>query len=138
MPLPIALGGLVLALVALVAPVVAQNAKKPAAVTFPPALPDGKAVVSHTGDEFLKAPDSLRKGVAVAKTAPTVDFLYFPGQDYEGNPWSNWGDSLAAQRQILPPASATTWRSERATARTAPAPGWCSSTTPRRRPSANC
>src|SRR5262249_49965580 len=26
---------------------------------------------------------------------PQVDFLYFPGQDYAGNPWSNWGDSLA-------------------------------------------
>ena len=26
---------------------------------------------------------------------PTVDFLYVPGQAYEGRPWSNWGDSLA-------------------------------------------
>ena len=66
-----------------------------AAATFPPKLPEGESVVTHTGPEFLKPPASLLKGVAVAETAPTVDFLYFPGQDYEGKPWSNWGDSLA-------------------------------------------
>ena len=27
---------------------------------------------------------------------PTIDFLYYPGQTYPGNPWSNWGDSVAA------------------------------------------
>src|SRR4029450_12988402 len=35
-------------------------------------------------------------GIAVAKTPPSIDFAYFPGQTYEGNPWSNWGDSSAA------------------------------------------
>lgn len=44
---------------------------------------------------FLKPTDTLVERVAIAKTAPTVDFLYFPRQDYEGKPWSNWGDSLA-------------------------------------------
>jgi hypothetical protein len=34
--------------------------------------------------------------VAIAKTPPTIDFLYYPGQTYPGNPWSNWGDSLVA------------------------------------------
>jgi hypothetical protein len=29
------------------------------------------------------------------RAAPTVDFLYFPGQAYPGHPWSDWGDSLA-------------------------------------------
>src|SRR5437773_10093821 len=64
--------------------------------TFPPALPDGKEVVTDTSDEFLKRPSSLKSDVAVAKTAPTVDFLYYPGQEYTGKPWSAWGDSLCA------------------------------------------
>lgn len=82
-------------LLALAVPAFAQKEPKPA-LPFPPTLPDGKSVLTHCGDEFLKAPDTLRKGVTVAKAAPTVDFLYFPGQDYEGKPWSNWGDSVAA------------------------------------------
>src|SRR5262245_33552499 len=69
--------------------------KKGAAFTFPPKLPDGKEVVTDKSDDFLKAPATLKKDVAVAKTAPTVDFLFFPGQTYEGKLWSNWGDSLA-------------------------------------------
>lgn len=77
----------------------AQNPKpkdKAGELTFPPKLPDGKAFVSDTSADFLKPPASLREGVAVAKAAPTVDFLYFPGQDYPGKPWSCWGDSLFA------------------------------------------
>jgi hypothetical protein len=64
-------------------------------VTYPPALPGGKAVVTDTADAFLKAPPGLREGVTVARVAPTIDFLYYPGQTYAGKPWSNWGDSLA-------------------------------------------
>src|SRR5262249_19660685 len=71
-----------------------KKAKAPA-VTFPPRLPDGKEVVTDTSPEFLKGPTTLKEGVAIAKTPPTVDFLYFPGQTYAGKPWSNWGDSLA-------------------------------------------
>jgi hypothetical protein len=73
------------------------KAVKPAepAVTYPPTLPDGKQVVTDTSEEFLKPPPTLREGVAIAKTPPTVDFLYYPGQNYPGNPWSNWGDSIA-------------------------------------------
>ncbi len=63
---------------------------------FPPKLPDGKEVVTDTSDEFLKAPVTLKEGVAVAKAAPTIDFLYFPGQTYPGRPWSNWGDGSVA------------------------------------------
>lgn len=66
------------------------------AVTFPPTLPDGKGVVTDTSPDFLTPPAGLRPGVTVAKAPPTVDFLYYPGQTYEGKPWSNWGDSLAA------------------------------------------
>jgi hypothetical protein len=64
--------------------------------TFPPKLPDGKEVVTDTSDAFLKPGSTLKSGVEIAKTAPTIDFLYFPGQDYAGKPWSNWGDSIAA------------------------------------------
>lgn len=61
-----------------------------------PALPGGKDVVTDTSDDFLKPTATLQKGVAIAKTAPTIDFLYFPGQTYAGKPWSNWGDGVAA------------------------------------------
>ena len=64
--------------------------------TFPPKLPDGKEVVIDTSEEFLKPGTTLKSGVAIAKTPPTIDFMYFPGQDYAGKPWSNWGDSIAA------------------------------------------
>ncbi len=64
-------------------------------ITFPPALPDGKEIVTDRSGDFLKAPARLKEGVTVARIAPTVDFLFYPGQTYEGKPWSNWGDSLA-------------------------------------------
>ena len=81
-----------------------KPAQKPAAkgkaapkvtVTFPPQLPDGKQFLTDTSPKFLEHPKTLRDGVTIAKTPPTVDFLYYPGQDYPGKPWSNWGDSLA-------------------------------------------
>lgn len=61
---------------------------------FPPAFPDGKDVVVVSGDLLLKPPTTLRPGVEVAKVAPEVDVLLFPGQDYPGKPWSVWGDSV--------------------------------------------
>jgi hypothetical protein len=78
-------------------PAAKQKAKaKTSEVTYPPKLPGGKEVVTDTSPDFLKPTETLREGVAIAKTPPTVDFLYYPGQNYPGNPWSNWGDSLAA------------------------------------------
>jgi hypothetical protein len=65
-------------------------------IPFPPKLPGGKELVTDTSDEFLKPPATLREGVAVAKAAPTIDFMYFPGQTYPGKPWSNWGDGSVA------------------------------------------
>jgi len=65
-----------------------------AEMKYPPSLPDGKQVVTDTTDAFLKPPESL-KDVAVATAAPTVDLMYYPGQTYKGNPWSNWGDGVA-------------------------------------------
>jgi hypothetical protein len=64
-------------------------------VSFPPELPGGKSVVTDTSEAFLQPPETLREGVAIAKTPPTIDFAYFPGQTYAGKPWSNWGDSTA-------------------------------------------
>jgi len=80
------------------APPRGKNDKKAGAgesVKFPPVLPDGKSVISDSSPEFLQAPATLQDGVQIAKTPPKVDFLYFPGQDYPGKPWSSWGDSLA-------------------------------------------
>ena len=75
----------------------ARAAKKDVPMlTFPPALPGGNEVVTDTSDDFLKPPATLREGVTVAKAAPTIDFLYFPGQTYPGKPWSNWGDGSVA------------------------------------------
>ena len=72
----------------------AKEAK--AALAFPPTLPDGKTVVTDQSDLFLKAPANvLRDGVTIAKTAPKVDFLYYPCQTYPAKIWSNWGDGLA-------------------------------------------
>lgn len=73
----------------------AQRQKKGATPVFPPALPGGQEVVTDRSEQFLKPPAALKDGVDIAKTPPTIDFLYFPGQTYEGKPWSAWGDSLA-------------------------------------------
>lgn len=66
-----------------------------AKMEFPPELPGGITVATDRSEKFLIPPTELRADVTVAKTPPTVDFLYYPGQTYEGNIWSNWGDSLA-------------------------------------------
>ena len=36
--------------------------------------------------EFLKPGPNLRDGVDVAQLPPLVEFTYYPGQDYAGNP----------------------------------------------------
>src|SRR5262245_15157962 len=59
-------------------------------ITFPPKIGGDMEVVTDSSIDFLNPPKTLREGVAVAKTPPKVDFLYFPGQTYEGKPWSNW------------------------------------------------
>jgi hypothetical protein len=52
--------------------------------------------VTDVAEDFLEAPDSIDPDVAIARTPPKVDFLYYPRQDYPGKPWSVWGDGLAA------------------------------------------
>ncbi len=70
-----------------------RRAAQAAEPTYPPQLPGAKEIVTDTSDEFLKSTGTLADGVVIAKTPPTIDFLYYPGQDYPGKPWSNWGDS---------------------------------------------
>lgn len=66
-----------------------------AEITWPPELPGGAKIVTHASKEFLKPPEGLKPGVEIAEEPPTIDFMYFPDQTYPGEPWSNWGDSLA-------------------------------------------
>ncbi|MCA9247942.1 MAG: CRTAC1 family protein [Planctomycetales bacterium] len=68
----------------------------PSEPSFPPQLPDGRQIVSDKSDQFLARPDTIEKNVTIARTAPVVEFLYYPGQNYPGRPWSNWGDSCFA------------------------------------------
>jgi len=63
-------------------------------VEYPPTLPGGAASATETSPEFLVRPESMSSEVDVAATPPTVDLAYFPGQNYVGDPWSNWGDSV--------------------------------------------
>lgn len=72
------------------------KAKPEPEVTYPPTIPGGKEFATDTSPDFLQPPATLLPGVAIAKTPPAVDFTYYPGQTYRGNPWSNWGDSLFA------------------------------------------
>jgi hypothetical protein len=60
-----------------------------------PSLPDGHLFVTDRSPEFLKPGVPLVDGVTVATTPPTIDFLYYPEQNYPGNPWSVWGDGTA-------------------------------------------
>ncbi len=69
--------------------------KTEAEVPYPPRLPEGAEHSTDTSPKFLQPPAGFPVDVAIAKTAPTVDFAFFPGQDYPGKPWSAWGDSLA-------------------------------------------
>lgn len=84
-----------LLLLLLAGPALAQDRKK-FPLDYPPALPEGKDVVTDQSTDFLKPPAGLKEGVEIAKTAPAIDFLYLPGQDHAGGPWSVWGDGTAA------------------------------------------
>lgn len=66
-----------------------------AEVAFPPRLPDAQESVTDASPRFLQPPAGFPAAIAIAKTAPTIDFLFYPGQNYPGKPWSAWGDSLA-------------------------------------------
>src|SRR5262245_44591019 len=74
----------------------AQRKAKEKAPDFPPKLPGGKDVVTVHSPALLEAPAGIAKDVVIAKAPPEISFLYFPGQDYAGKPWSVWGESLFA------------------------------------------
>lgn len=63
---------------------------------YPPALPGGKRIVSVTSPKLLQRPATVPTEIAIAKTIPRIDFLYYPEQNYPGKPWSNWGDGSFA------------------------------------------
>jgi hypothetical protein len=70
--------------------------KAESVLTFPPVLPRDLQVTTEKSDDFLLRAPSIRPDVTVARTAPTIDFLFYPGQTYEGKPWSNWGEGSFA------------------------------------------
>ena len=76
-----------------VSPLLAKDKEN---VNWPPKLLDGKTSATINSPELLKPISKLRDGVTIAKTAPTVDFMYYDCQTYPGNPWSVWGDGCAA------------------------------------------
>ena len=61
---------------------------------YPPTLPDGKEFVTEESADFLKPGSNLKSDVAIAKTPPVIDFLYYPLQNYPGNPWSHRSDGF--------------------------------------------
>jgi len=61
---------------------------------YPPALPDGKLSVTEHSPAFLTPKVDLRDGVTIAKAVSAVDFLYYPEQNYPGNPWSHRSDGV--------------------------------------------
>ena len=97
------------------APAPAPPAKPPPPAWTAPALPNGAAVVTHTAPEFLVPPETLKPAFdrgefAVARTAPTVDFLFCPGQTYKGNPWSDWGNGYVANGKYYTAIGDHEWR----------------------------
>jgi hypothetical protein len=70
----------------------ASAVKEP--LSFPPRLPGGQIMVTDSSRDFLIPTNTIKSDVEIAQTPPTVDFMFYPGQDYPGKPWSNWGDSL--------------------------------------------
>ena len=68
-------------------------------LSWPPKIPGGsgggKVLVTDTSPQFLTSGVALKPGVKIATTPPTVDFMYYSGQDYPAKLWSAWGESLA-------------------------------------------
>ncbi|MBI3927727.1 MAG: hypothetical protein HY319_19460 [Armatimonadetes bacterium] len=83
---------LVLALMVACSLVVAPRERS--GLSFPPRLPGNQERVTDRSAAMLRPPPGLQQ-LAVAKEPPSVDLVYYPGQDYEGDPWSAWGDGLA-------------------------------------------
>jgi hypothetical protein len=63
-------------------------------LAYPPTLPNGRTAVTEHSPSLLLPGVNLRDGVAVARTAPVVDFAFYPEQNYPGNPWSHRSDGI--------------------------------------------
>src|SRR5262245_21603285 len=63
-------------------------------LSYPPKLPGVESVVTERTEAFLTPGHNLREGVEIAKVPPTVDFAYYPEQNYPGNPWSHRSDGF--------------------------------------------
>ena len=74
----------------------AQKVIRDEDLPYPPTLPDGQTLVTDSSPKFLEPLGTLQAGVTIAKTPPTIDFVFYPGQNYPGKPWSNWGDGSVA------------------------------------------
>jgi hypothetical protein len=112
---------LVLVSLFLVGPMYAQKPKQVRyPLPYPPELPDGQTVVTESAPSFLQPGGNLREGVEVAKTAPVVDFAYYPKQDYPGNPWSHRSDGIvvgdryftSSNDHLAPKGTAHLWQYE--------------------------
>jgi len=67
-------------------------------LSYPPKLSGDKPVAREQSAKMLEAPtDTILEGVRIARTAPVIDVMFFPGQNYPGRPWSDWGDALYAE-----------------------------------------
>lgn len=90
---------------------------------YPPRLPDEKTVVTERSAEFLKPGPNLRDGVQIARTPPTVDFAFYPEQNYPGNPWSHRSDGIvvgdkyysSSNDHLAPRGTAHLWEYDAAT-----------------------
>ncbi len=67
-------------------------------LVWPPTLPDGKQIAIDSTVQFLKqdpqAEMQISKEIDIAKTPPKIEFLFFPGQTYVPELWSNWSDGV--------------------------------------------
>jgi hypothetical protein len=61
---------------------------------YPPRLPGNQTVVTESSPTFLQAGPTMQDGVEIARQAPTVDFAFYPEQNYPGNPWSHRSDGI--------------------------------------------
>ncbi len=70
-------------------------------LSYPPELPGGEEIVRDTSEDFITVPEGVefREGTEVAQTPPTIDFAYFPGQNYHR--WTNWGGGLGVGEHLF-------------------------------------
>lgn len=63
---------------------------------YPPAFANNRKIVTDTSVQFLHSPFDPAGDFVIAETPPTIEFMFYPEQNYPGKPWSNWGDGCVA------------------------------------------